>query len=157
VVILHARPADTLPKSVGSEVDDVRRGRTAPQSGFIREVLWVALAVVVVAVVALDAVSLYSAYEKVRTDTDDAARQARQVQLQELNTRRAEQAARKLLESRGDEYLAIETERAGEETVFIVSATRHAHTYVFRYLRYIPGLDDWVKRTMDPTATSRSD
>ncbi len=150
-------PADTLPKSDGPEVGDVRRGRAAQQSGFLRGVLWVGLTVLIVAVVALDAVALYAAYEKVHTDTDDAARQARQVLVQELSVGRAEQAARRLLESRGDELLALKTKGTGEQTVFIVSATRHANTYVFRYLRYIPGLEAWVERTMDPTATGRSD
>jgi hypothetical protein len=150
-------PADTLPKSDGPEVGNVRRGRATQQGGFIRGVLWVGLTVLVVAVIALDAVSLYAAHEKVQTDTDDAARQARQVLVQELSVGRAEQAARRLLEGRGDELLELKTKGTGEQTVFIVSATRHANTYLFRYLRYVPGLEGWVERTMDPTATGRSD
>ena len=131
--------------------------RPGRQGGFVREIIWVALAVVLAAVVVLDAVSLYSAYERVGKDTEDAARQARQVQLQELNLTKAERSARVLLERRGDELTSLETEGRGEETVFIVAATRHVHTYAFGYLVYVPGIDGWVDRTMNPSAVARSD
>ncbi len=127
------------------------------QGGFVRELLWVSLVVLVGAVVILDAVSLYSAYERVRKDSDDAARLARQVHLQVLDVRQAEQAARALLERRGDQLTSLETEGSGEATVFIVAATRHVDTYAFGYLVYIPGLDGWVERQLNPTAKARSD
>lgn len=127
------------------------------QGGFVRELLWVSLVVLIGAVVVLDAVSLYSAYERVRKDTSDAARLARQVHLQEIDVRKAERSARALLEERGDGMTSFETEGRGEETVFVVAATRHVDTYAFGYLVYIPGIDRWVERTMNPGATARSD
>ncbi len=127
------------------------------QGGFVREVLWVSLVVLIGAVVVLDAVSLYSAYERVRKDSDDAARLARQVHLQELDVRQAERSARDLLERRGDALTSFETEGGGEETVFVVAATRHVDTYAFGYLVYIPGVDGWAERTMNPSASARSD
>jgi hypothetical protein len=123
----------------------------------VRELLWVSLVVLIGAVVVLDAVSLYSAYERVRKDSDDAARLARQVHLQELDVRQAERSARALLGRRGDELTSFETEGSGEATVFVVAATRHVDTYAFGYLAYIPGVDGWVERTMNPSATARSD
>lgn len=123
----------------------------------MREVLWVTLVVLIGAVAVLDAVSLYSAYERVRKDTSDAARQARQTYVQELDVGKAEQAARKLLESRGDTLTALATEDRGDTPVFVASATRRVETYAFRYLSYLPGLDAWVERTMNPSATGRSD
>lgn len=127
------------------------------QAGFVRELLWVSLVVLIGAVVVLDAVSLYSAYERVRKDSDDAARLARQVHLQELDVRQAERSARALLGRRGDELTSFETEGSGEATVFIVAATRHVDTYAFGYLAHIPGVDGWVERTTNPSAAARSD
>lgn len=127
------------------------------QAGFVRELLWVSLVVLIGAVVILDAVSLYSAYERVRKDSNDAARLARQVHLQELDVRKAERSARTLLVRRGDTLTSFETEGSGEATVFIVAAERHVDTYAFGYLAYIPGLDGWVERSMNPSATARSD
>jgi Flp pilus assembly protein TadG len=135
----------------------VRHTGRGGQDGFVREILWVSLVVLIGAVVVLDAVSLYSAYERVKNDTDDAARLARQVHLQELDVRQAEKAARALLERRGDQLTSLETEGSGEATVFIVAATRHVDTYAFGYLVYIPGVDDWAERTMNPSAAARSD
>ncbi len=132
-------------------------GRRRRQGGFVRELLWVTLIVLIGAVVVLDAVSLYSAYERVRKDSTDAARLARQVHLQELNLAKAERAARVLLEERGDRMTTFETEGSGEETVFVIAATRHVDTYAFGYLVHVPGIDDWVERTMNPSATGRSD
>lgn len=127
------------------------------QGGFVRELLWVTLVVLIAAVAVLDAVSLYSAYERVKKDTADATRQARQVHLQELDVRKAERSVLALLDRRGDELTGFETEGSGEETVFIVEATRHVDTFAFAYLVYLPGLDGWVDRTMNPSATARSD
>lgn len=127
------------------------------QGGFVRELLWVSLVVLIGAIVVLDAVSLYSAYERVRTDSRDAARLARQVHLQELDVRKAEGSARALLERRGGELTGFETEGSGEATVFVVAATRHVDTFAFGYLAHIPGVDGWVERTMNPSATARSD
>lgn len=127
------------------------------QGGFVRELLWVSLVVLIGAVVVLDAVSLYSAYERVRKDSDDAARLARQVHLQELDVHKAERSARTLLERRGDALTGFETRGSGEATVFIVTAKRHVDTYAFRYLVYIPGLDGWVERSTNPSASARSD
>jgi hypothetical protein len=123
----------------------------------VRELLWVTLIVLIAAVAVLDAVSLYSAYERVNKDTADAARLARQVHLQELDVRKAERSARALLDRRDDGLTGFATEGSGEETVFIVEATRHVDTYAFAYLVYLPGLDGWVERTMNPSATARSD
>jgi hypothetical protein len=117
----------------------------------------VSLVVLIGAVVVLDAVSLYSAYERVRKDSDDAVRLARQVHVQELDVRKAERSARGLLERRGDVMTSFEAESRGETTVFVVAATRHVDTYAFGYLAYIPGVDGWVERTLNPSATARSD
>ncbi|MEE4275514.1 MAG: hypothetical protein V2J16_06585 [Thermoleophilia bacterium] len=135
----------------------MRQAGPAGQGGFARELLWVSLVVLVGAVVILDAVSLYSAYERVRKDSNDAARLARQVHLQELDVRNAERSARTLLEDRGNKLTGFDTEGSGEATVFIVAAKRHVDTYAFGYLVYIPGLDGWVERRLNPSASARSD
>lgn len=133
------------------------RGPLRRQNGFVRELLWVTLIVLVLGVVVLDAVSLYSAYERARKDSEDAARLAREVQVQEFDLGRAREVARVLLEDRGGEMVGFDAEGRGEQTVFIVTAKRHVDTYAFRYLVHVPGIEDWVERTMNPTATSRSD
>ena len=135
----------------------MRQGSLKRQDGFIREVLWVTLAVVIAAIVVLDGVSLYSAYERVRKDTDDAARQAHQTHVQTLDVKQASRAARALLEDRGDDFVDLKIEGSGESTVFIVSAKRHVDTYAFRYLRHVPSLDGWVAGMLNPAAIGRSD
>lgn len=135
----------------------MRHASLKGQDGFIREVLWVTLAVLIAAVVVLDAVSLYSAYERVRKDTKDAARQAHQTHVQTLDVKQASWAAKTLLEDRGDRYVDLKIEGSGESTVFIVSAKRRVNTYAFRYLRHVPSLDEWVAGMLNPAATGRSD
>jgi hypothetical protein len=132
--------------------------RPSRQDGFLREILWFTLIIVVAAIVVLDAVSLYSAYEKADEDATDAAADARRAYVQEQDVGAAKRAATELLEERGTTFVSFDVDRGLDEgIIFVVATERHADTYGFKYLRHVPGMADWVEDTENPSATGRSD
>ncbi len=127
------------------------------QDGFIREILWVAVVIAIIAVVVLDGISIFTAHQAVANDTQTAAREARTEYAQSLSLPSAKIAAEQYLSKSGLELLAFSSEKGAEGTaVFTVEAQADAETYLFEYLRYIPGLDSWVERMTQPTGSGRS-
>ncbi len=134
-----------------------RSPRLRRQEGFIREILWVALAIAIVAVVLLDGMSIFTAHRSVGDDSTAAAREARTEYAQTLNLPAARLASEQYLLKSNLELVKFSTSQGdGGTLVFSVKARASAHTYVFKYLRLIPGLEKWVQRTTHPTATGTS-
>lgn len=130
--------------------------RARHQDGFIREVLWLALVVVIVAVIVLDAMSLVNARRSVEDSAATAAREARNYYYQTQDVASAEDAAKSYLQKNSKDFVAFETSRSLDGSlVFNVSASGHAETYVFKYLGYV-GLRDWVDKGVHPSTTQSS-
>jgi len=135
----------------------LRTSHLRRQDGFIREILWVALVIAIVAVVVLDGMSIFTAHQAVTNDTKTAAREARTEYAQSLSLPSAKIAAVQYLSKSGLELVAFSSEKGAEGTVvFTVEAKADAETYLFKYLRYVPGLDSWVERMTQPTGSARS-
>jgi heme exporter protein D len=131
-----------------------RSHRLSRQDGFIREILWVALAIAIVAVVLLDAMSIFNAHQTAREKATNAARNARTDYAQTLSLPSAKIAARQYLARSGLELVSFSAARDADDTrVFTVEAKAEADTYVFKFLGAIPGLDEWVDDMTHPTAT----
>jgi|GEM_PF-837936 len=128
------------------------------EDGFIREVLWVALAIAIVAVVLLDGMSIFTAHQSVREDAATAAREARTDYAQSLSLPLAEATAEQYLTRSGLKMISFEAAQNEEGVrVFTVKAKADAETRVFKFLRFVPGLEKWVERTTHPTATGKAD
>jgi archaellin len=126
------------------------------QDGFIREILWVFLAIVVVAAVLLDAMAVFGAHQSVGDDADTAARAARTEYAQTLDLAQARIAATQYLAKSGDKLVLFKVNpQPGSQPSFTIKAKRHANTYVLKYLRYV-GLKRWVAQTTNPTASRTS-
>lgn len=127
------------------------------EDGFVRELVWVAVIIGLVAVVALDAISLFATYQRMRGDARDAAIEARRIYVQTGDTAVALSTAKRFVIAQGDEALLVSARRdAAGQPVFTVRARRHADTFAFSYLRFVPGLKDWVKRTENPEGSATS-
>jgi Flp pilus assembly protein TadG len=135
----------------------MRRSRWRGQDGFIREILWLAVVIVVLGIVVLDGFSLFTTYQSVRDDALRAARAAALEFAQTADLKSAQIAAQQAL-LRSNEKLAkfSSTSALDGSAVFTVTASGHADTYVFKYLRYI-GLKKWVNEMSNPSATRSSD
>jgi heme exporter protein D len=130
--------------------------RLRRQDGFIREILWLALAIAIVAVVLLDAMSLFSAHQTTHDNANAAAHAAQQEYAQTSDAASAKAAAQISLAKNGDKLIAFSAGRTPEsDVVFMVTAQGHADTYAFHLLRYV-GLKDLVHKMSDPTATEGS-
>jgi len=132
------------------------RAQRDRQSGFIREILWLALIVAVVAVVLLDGMALLNARKSAEESAREAAREARVAYSQTQDVESAAEAARAYLAKGGKELVAfdVKTDLDGSP-VFVVSTEGHADTYVVHYLRYV-GLDGWLEKVTNPGATETS-
>ena len=128
------------------------------QDGFIREILWAALAIAIVAVVVLDGMSVFSAHQAVSSDTGRAAVEARNEYTQTLSLPAAKIAAQQYLSKSDLELVSFSSAKNAEgAVVFTVRAKAAATTYAFKYLRLVPGLEKWVERTTQPTGTGTSE
>ena len=130
--------------------------RLRRQDGFIREILWVALAIAVVAVVLLDAMALFNAHQSVHDNASTAANAARDEYAQTTNAAQAEAVANQSLVKSGDKLIKFSTSRGLDANlVFTVEAQGHADTYAFHYLSSL-GLKKWVNTISNPTAAESS-
>ena len=130
--------------------------RLRRQDGFIREILWLGLAIAVIAVVLLDAMALFSAHQSTHDNASAAATAARDDYSQTTDVAQAKAAAQESLARNGDNLIAFSTGRdVNTDLVFTVEAQGHAHTYVFHFLRYV-GLKKLVNTLSDPTAAEGS-
>jgi len=134
-----------------------RRSRLRSQDGFIREVVWIVVILAVIAVVILDGMAIFRAYQSA-DDASSAADEARTEYAQSLNVVAAEQAAEDYLTKSDIEMIDFKAAQTESGTVrFTVTAGATADTYAFRYLAWIPPLEDWVERTTHPTRTGSAE
>jgi hypothetical protein len=131
--------------------------RVCRQDGFIREILWLALALAVLAVVVLDGLAIFDAQQSVKTDASTAARDAHTQYVQTLDLVAAKLAAEQYLIKANKKLVAFSAATGLDgATVITVKAKAHADTYVFKYLRYV-GLKKWVNDMTNPTGTGTAD
>ena len=134
-----------------------QRARLRGQDGFIREVVWIAVILLVIAVVILDGMAIFSAYQSA-DDATSAAEEARTEYAQTLSVPAAKLAAEQYLDKSGIEMTSFKAVQTADGTVkFTVTATSTADTYAFGYLGKIPPLKDWVDRTTHPTRTGSAE
>ena len=133
----------------------LRNSRLRRQDGFIREILWVALVIAIIAVVILDGMSIFTSHQSVRNDSATAAKEARTEYAQTVNVPAAKLAAQQYL-TRSDLQLVSFSalQNAEGNVVFTVKAQAAAKTYVFRFLKVVPGLKKWEEKMTHPSATS---
>jgi len=134
----------------------MRGSRWRGQDGFIRESLWLIAVILVIGIVVLDGFSIFTTYQSVRDDAMRAARAATLEFAQTTDVKAAQLAAEQAL-LRSNERLSdfSVTHSLDGTAVFSVTATGHADTYVFKYLRYL-GLKKWVNDMTNPSATRTS-
>jgi uncharacterized membrane protein len=125
------------------------------QEGLIREALYVFLAIAVVMAVLLDGVALFTVQQDARDDASDAALEAKQEYAQTGSVDQARAAAAQHVEANDADLVGFTVTRpTGSSAVtFTVTVQHHAETYIFKYLEYIPGLDEWVEDVQNPTIT----
>ncbi len=135
----------------------MRGSRWRGQDGFIRENLWLIIVIVVIGIIVIDGFSIFMTYQSVRDDAMRAARAATVEYAQTTDLKAAQLAAEQAL-LRSNEKLTdfSSTTSLDGSAVFSVTATGHADTYVFKYLRYL-GLKKWVNDMTTPSATRTSD
>jgi hypothetical protein len=126
------------------------------EDGFIREILWFVLVIVIIAVVVLDGIAVFSANQSVKDDALRAARAAATEYVQTQSVTAAKLAAQQGLLRDNETLGGFETSTAADGTmVFAVTARAHAETRVFKFLRYV-GLKKWVNSVTNPSATRSS-
>jgi hypothetical protein len=127
------------------------------QDGFVREILWMALVIVVIAVIVLDGIAIFSAHQTVKDEAAQAARAASTEYVQSPSPDSARLAA--LGELQGNNlrltHFTVSTAPDGSP-MFTVTARAHADTRLFRYLSYL-GLKKWVNKVTNPSATGSWD
>jgi Flp pilus assembly protein TadG len=134
-----------------------QRTRLRGQDGFIRDVIWIAVILLVIAVVILDGMAIFRAYQSA-DDATSAAEEARTEYAQTTDVTAAKLAAAQYLAKSDIEMTSFEAVQTANGTVkFTVTATASADTYVFSYLGKIPPLKDWVERTTHPTRTGSAE
>lgn len=148
----HVTPERHVTTGRGTTMQTPRRRR---QQGLIREALYIFLAVAIVMAVLLDGFAIFTAQQDARDDASDAGRAAKQEYVESGDARRAEAAAKSHAEASGGELVDFSTSAGtgSEARSFTVTVTHTAETYLFRYVGYIPGLDDWVEDVESPTIT----
>jgi Flp pilus assembly protein TadG len=134
-----------------------QRTRLRGQDGFIRDVIWIAVILLVIAVVILDGMAIFRAYQSA-DDATSAAEEARTEYAQTTDLTAAKLAAEQYLAKSDIEMTSFKAVQTANGTVkFTVTATASADTYVFSYLGKIPPLEDWVERTTHPTRTGSAE
>jgi Flp pilus assembly protein TadG len=134
-----------------------QRTRLRGQDGFIRDVIWIAVILLVIAVVILDGMAIFRAYQSA-DDATSAAEEALTEYAQTTDVTAAKLAAAQYLAKSDIEMTSFEAVQTANGTVkFTVTATASADTYVFSYLGKISPLKDWVERTTHPTRTGSAE
>lgn len=125
------------------------------QQGLIREALYIFLAIAIVMAVLLDGLALLTAQQNARDDASDAGAEAKREYIESGNVDLARAAAATLVEANGGELVSFTASAASGATspAFTVTVRHSAETYLFKYLGYVPGLDDWVDDMENPTIT----
>jgi Flp pilus assembly protein TadG len=123
------------------------------QEGLIREALYVFLAIAVIMAIFLDGVALFTTQQDARDDASDAGRAAREAYVDSSSLTQAQTAAAQHIEGQGGDMLAFSAAQVQGNMTFTVTVQHHTDTYLFKYLRYLPGLKDWVEDMENPTVT----
>jgi len=130
--------------------------RWRTQDGFIREILWFVLIIVIIAVAVLDGFAIFTANQSVKDDALRASRAAATEYVQTQDPDAAELAAKQALLRDNETLTGFEASVAPDgSAVFTVTAEGHADTRAFKLLRYV-GLRGWVDSVTNPTATRSS-
>ena len=130
--------------------------RWRAEDGFIREILWLALIILIVAVAVFDGLAIFWANQSVKDNALRAARAASTEYAQTQSPPAAKLAAKQVLGDANEKLTGFELSTAADGTaVFTVTAKAHAETRAFKFLRYV-GLGDWVDRVTNPIATRSS-
>lgn len=148
----HVSPELDTVASGGNVMRTPRRRR---QQGLIREALYIFLAVAIVMAVLLDGFAIFTVQQDARDDATDAGREAQAEYVQTGSLQAAENAAEAHVRSQGGQLVEFSS-KAGtgaEARSFTVTVRHEADTYLFHYLGYVPGLDDWVDETQSPAIT----
>jgi hypothetical protein len=148
------RPDTNQPASKEAAMQPPRRRR---QEGLIREALYVFLAIAIVMAVLLDGLAIFTAQQDARDDASDAGTEARRTYVETGSVDAAREAAARLVEANDADLVAFSVSTAGRTETFTVTVQHHADTYLFKYLAYLPGLDDWVDDLQNPTITRTTD
>lgn len=133
----------------------MRTSRRRRQQGLIREALYIFLAIALVMAVLLDGLAVFTAQQGAREDASEAGKKVKEEYAQSSSVDRASKAAEQRAQRNGGEMTDFSSS-AGSGAAsrsFTVTVRRSADTYLFRYLEYIPGLDDWAKDISNPTIT----
>ncbi len=130
----------------------IRRRR---QEGLIREALYIFLAVAIVMAVLLDGLAIFTAQQGARETATEAGREARATYVDTLSLEEARADAADLAASKDAELVAFTVTAATGTTprTFTVTVRKSTDTYLFKYLRYLPGMDDWVHDVQNPVIT----
>jgi hypothetical protein len=125
------------------------------QQGLIREALYIFLTIAIVMAVLLDGLALFTVHQDARDDASDAGVAAKQEYTESGNVQLAQEAAATHVEAKGGDMIDFTTSTSGGATSksFTVTVQHHTDTYLFKYLGYLPGLDDWVDDMQNPKAT----
>lgn len=125
------------------------------QQGLIREALYIFLAIAIVMAVLLDGLALFTAQQDARDSASDAGSAAKQEYVESGDVGLARDAAADRAEANGGELVGFTASAAvgAMGPAFTVTVRNSAETYLFKYLGYIPGLDDWVEDFENPTIT----
>jgi len=130
--------------------------RWRAEDGFIREIVWLVVIIVVLAVAVLDGLAIFWANQSVKDDALRAARAAATEYVQTQSPTAAKLAAQQALVIANEELMGFEVSTAADgSAVFTVTAKAHAKTRAFKLLRYV-GLREWVERVTNPSATRSS-
>jgi Flp pilus assembly protein TadG len=134
------------------------RSRSHGEDGFIREVVWIAVILLVIAVVVLDGMAIFNAYQSAGDSAQAAATAALTEYVQSENVSAAKLAAQQRLATSGLQMVgfAVGQDAAGS-TLITVTAKDHANTYAFHYLSVIPQLKKWVARVTEPVRSGSAD
>ena len=128
--------------------------RRRRQEGLVREALYIFLAIAIVMVVLLDGLAIFNAQQDARDSASEAGLEAQRVYLETGSAGAAEDAAAETVQAYdGGELVEFSVSTSAGSESFTVTVQHHADTYVFKYLKYVPGLDGWVDDVQNPTIT----
>lgn len=122
------------------------------QGGYIREVIWFTVVVVIAAIALLDGISLVNASQKSRDAAAKAAEAARTAYAGDQRESTAAAAAKSFLAEGGNELVDFEIVAEGGSSVYKVTARSHAKTIAFHYLGKL-GLAQWEGRKSNPVGS----
>lgn len=124
------------------------------QNGLIREALYIFLGVALTMAVLLDGVAIVKAQETARDVASDAGSEARVAYTNTGDIHQAKQAAEDHAENSDAVMLDFSVQSQLTSTpTFTVTAQAHTDTYLFKYIKYVPGLKDWVDEVQNPVIT----